>query len=155
MLAQGMGTTAINDLAAMATAGLLHDIGKRHIPQHVLNKTGKLTDEEWALIMEHPTTGFRELSERNDLSWAQLMVAYQHHERLDGSGYPTGVGGDEIHPWAKLCAVVDVFDAMTCHRPYRKAAGSKAASEHLRQRAGSWFDQEAVKWWTSQVEGAQ
>ncbi len=152
MLAKGLGTSATADLAALATAGLLHDLGKRYVPQQVLNKSGKLTDEEWAQIAEHPTTGFRELSERGDLSWPQLMVVYQHHERLDGTGYPTGVSGDEIHPWAKLCSVVDVFDAMTCHRPYRKAAGSKAACEHLRQRAGAWFDSDAVNWWTSQVE---
>jgi HD-GYP domain-containing protein (c-di-GMP phosphodiesterase class II) len=153
MLAKGLGTSATADLAALATAGLLHDLGKRYVPQNILNKSGKLTDEEWAQLMEHPTTGFRELSERGDLSWAQLMVVYQHHERLDGSGYPTGVSGDEIHPWAKLCGVVDVFDAMTCHRPYRKAASSKATCEQLTKRAGTWFDDEAVKWWTSQVEG--
>jgi HD-GYP domain-containing protein (c-di-GMP phosphodiesterase class II) len=152
MLAKGLSTSATADLAALATAGLLHDLGKRSVPQQILNKSGKLTDDEWALLMEHPTTGFRELSERGDLSWEQLMVVYQHHERLDGSGYPTGVSGDEIHPWAKLCGVVDVFDAMTCHRPYRKAAGSKAACDHLRQRAGAWFDAEAVNWWTSQIE---
>ncbi len=152
MLAKGLGTSAAADLAALATAGLLHDLGKRNVPQQILNKSGKLTDEEWAQIMDHPTSGFRELSERGDLSWNQLMVVYQHHERLDGTGYPTGVSGDEIHPWARLCSVVDVFDAMTCHRPYRKSAGSKAACEHLRQRAGTWFDREAVSWWTSQVD---
>jgi HD-GYP domain-containing protein (c-di-GMP phosphodiesterase class II) len=152
MLAKGLGTSAKTDLAALVTAGLLHDLGKSFVPQAVLNKSGKLSDEEWALIAEHPTTGFRELSARGDLSWAQLMVVYQHHERLDGSGYPTGVSDDEIHPWAKWCGVVDVFDAMTCHRPYRKAAGSKAACDHLRQRAGAWFDKEAVEWWTGQIE---
>jgi HD-GYP domain-containing protein (c-di-GMP phosphodiesterase class II) len=82
------------------------------------------------------------------------MVVYQHHERLDGTGYPTGVKAAEIHPWARLCAVAVVFDAMTCHRPYRKAAGTKAASDHLKQRAGTWFDPDAVKYWTSQVEVA-
>jgi HD-GYP domain-containing protein (c-di-GMP phosphodiesterase class II) len=151
MLAQGLGTTQ-DELPDLATAGLLHDIGKRIIPQQILNKPGKLTDAEWAIIMEHPTTGFRELSERGDLTWSQLMVVYQHHERLDGSGYPTGASDDEIHPWAKLCGVVDVFDAMTCHRPYRKAAGAKAACDHLKQRSGTWFQADAVAWWVEQVE---
>jgi HD-GYP domain-containing protein (c-di-GMP phosphodiesterase class II) len=80
------------------------------------------------------------------------MVVYQHHERLNGTGYPTGVTDSEIHPWAKMCAVVDVFDAMTCHRPYRKALGSKVACEHLKQREGTWFDPAAVQCWISLVE---
>jgi len=154
IIARGLGTSDLLELAALASAALLHDIGKRHIPQQVLNKAEKLTDDEWALLMEHPTTGFRDLASRDDLTWSQLMVVYQHHERLDGSGYPTGVNAAEIHPWAQLCAVADVFDAMTCHRPYRKAAGSKVACEHLKKRAGTWFDAEAVKYWTSQVETA-
>jgi tricorn protease len=96
----------------------------------------------------------RNVASRDDLTWAQLMVVYQHHERLDGTGYPAGLEANEIHPWARLCAVADVFDAMTCHRPYRKAAGSKVACEHLKQRAGTAFDAEAVKYWTSQVGAA-
>ena len=151
IIARGVGALSPTDLAALASAALLHDIGKRHIPQRILNKAEKLTDEEWALLMEHPTTGFRDLASRDDLTWAQLMVVYQHHERLDGTGYPAGLEANEIHPWARICAVADVFDAMTCHRPYRKAAGSKVACEHLKQRAGTAFDAEAVKYWTSQV----
>ena len=155
MLARGLGMSHAGELAQLCAAGLLHDIGKRFIPQQVLNKPGKLTDEEWALIMEHPTTGFKELSTRDDLTWAQLMVVYQHHERLDGTGYPTGASTDEIHKWAQICSVVDVYDAMTCHRPYRRAAGSKAACEHLKQQSGKWFNAEAVAWWTQQVESIQ
>jgi len=154
IIARGVGALSPTDLAALASAALLHDIGKRHIPQRILNKAEKLTDEEWALLMEHPTTGFRDLASRDDLTWAQLMVVYQHHERLDGTGYPAGLEANEIHPWARICAVADVFDAMTCHRPYRKAAGSKVACEHLKQRAGTAFDAEAVKYWTSQVGAA-
>jgi HD-GYP domain-containing protein (c-di-GMP phosphodiesterase class II) len=116
LLAQGMGENDPVRLAELAAAGLLHDIGKRHIPAAILNKTSRLTPTEWDLITRHPTDGYLELS-RDGLTWPQLMVVYQHHERLDGSGYPTGIRGDEIHPWARICSVVDVFDAMSCSRP--------------------------------------
>jgi HD-GYP domain-containing protein (c-di-GMP phosphodiesterase class II) len=98
------------------------------------------------------TTGFRELAGRGDMSRPQLMVVFQQHEKLNGTGYPTGITDTEIHPWAKLCAVADVFDAMTCHRPYRKAVGAKAACDHLKQRSCAWFDPAAVQCWTSLVE---
>jgi len=139
-------------LGELATGGLLHDIGKRHIPPRVLNKSGKLTDEEWELVRAHPTTGFRELATRTHLTWGQLMVVYQHHERLDGSGYPTGIPGAEIHPWARVCAVVDVFDAMTSHRPHRRPVPTAQACDHLKQYAGVWFDAEAVACWIDHVQ---
>ena len=135
----------------MAAGALLHDIGKRHIPSHVLNKPGKLTDDEWELVREHPTSGFRELAGRTDLSWPQLMMVYQHHERLDGSGYPAGILGDEMHPWARICAVVDVFDALTCHRSYRRPVPASEVCNYLNKYAGLWFDAEAVACWTSHV----
>jgi HD-GYP domain-containing protein (c-di-GMP phosphodiesterase class II) len=151
VIARSMGTLDTGELSNLAAAALLHDIGKRHIPPHVLNKIEKLTNEEWDLIREHPISGFRELSSRGDLSWAQLMVVYQHHERLDGTGYPAGVKNDEIHPWARICAVADVFDALTCQRPYRKALPVSEACEHLKKHSGRWFDAEAVACWTGHV----
>jgi HD-GYP domain-containing protein (c-di-GMP phosphodiesterase class II) len=151
MLAHQLGACDTAALGELAAAALLHDIGKRHIPPHILNKPGQLTEEEWALIREHPVTGFREVATREDLTWAQLMVIYQHHERIDGSGYPCGVPGDEIHPWAKLCAVVDVFDALTCHRPYRGPMPEQEVCDYLKQHAGEWFDADAVACWTKHV----
>jgi HD-GYP domain-containing protein (c-di-GMP phosphodiesterase class II) len=136
-------------IAEIATGGLLHDLGKRHIPAHILNKVGKLTDDEWDLVRQHPVTGFQELSKRGDLSDGQLMMVYQHHERLDGSGYPAGVAGDEIHPWAKICAIADVFDAMTCKRSYRHAIPLSEVYAHLRRFAGSRFDPDVVECWTT------
>jgi HD-GYP domain-containing protein (c-di-GMP phosphodiesterase class II) len=138
-------------LAELAMGGLLHDIGKRRIPLCVLNKPGSLTDEEWELVREHPAIGFRDLAQRKDVTWAQLMMVYQHHERLDGSGYPAGIVADEMHPWAKLCAVVDVFDALTCQRPYRRPLPVAEACEHLTKRAGTLFDAEMVACWTSHM----
>jgi len=137
------------EIAEIAGGGLLHDIGKRHISPQILNKNGKLTDQEWALMKQHPVTGYRELAQRPDVNHGQLMMVYQHHERLDGSGYPTGIMGDDIHPWAKICAVADVFDAMTCQRPYRRAIRISEVYGHLRQFAGKRFDADVVDCWTA------
>jgi HD-GYP domain-containing protein (c-di-GMP phosphodiesterase class II) len=151
VIARSLGTLDVAELADLTAGGLLHDIGKRHIPPQILNKTDKLTSDEWNLIHEHPVTGFRELANRGDLSWAQLMVVYQHHERLDGTGYPAGVKADEIHLWARICAVADVFDGLTCHRPYRRALPVADACDHLKKHAGRWFDSPAVECWTAHV----
>src|SRR5262245_15857935 len=150
MLAQGLGENDPVRLAELAAAGLLHDIGKRHIPAAILNKTSRLTPTEWDLITRHPTDGYLELS-RDKLNWGQLMVVYQHHERLDGSGYPTGVRGDEIHPWARICAVVDVFDAMSCNRTYRKAVPVEEVCGHLKKQAGIGLDETIVACWLEQI----
>jgi len=136
------------EVAEIAAGGVLHDLGKRHIPPHVLNKAGTLTNEEWELVKQHPVTGFRELSTRGDLNQGQLMMVYQHHERLDGSGYPAGVMGNEIHLWAKICAVADVFDAMTCKRAYRRSMSIADVYSYLRRLAGSRFDADVVECWT-------
>jgi len=151
MLAREMGIGDQTSLAQVATGSLLHDIGKRHVPKEVLNKKDKPTEEEWKIIRLHPTTGYQELCHRADLNWAQLMIVYQHHERLDGSGYPTGASAADIHPWAKLCAVVDVFDALTCSRPYRDPVPVGEVCAYLLENSGNWFDGEAVACWTSQV----
>jgi HD-GYP domain-containing protein (c-di-GMP phosphodiesterase class II) len=152
LLAQLLGMSDTRELSDLASAALLHDIGKRHIPPHVLNKSERLTEEEWDLIREHPASGFRELARRGDLSWPQLMVVYQHHERLDGTGYPTSIGSDEIHPWAKICAVADVFDALTCHRPYRRPMPLGDVLKHLEQRSGACFDAAIVQCWTAHIK---
>jgi HD-GYP domain-containing protein (c-di-GMP phosphodiesterase class II) len=149
----GACTDAVT-LGELATGALLHDIGKRHIPLHVLNKPGKLTDEELELICEHPTTGYRELSTHADLTRGQLMMVYQHHERLDGSGYPAGILADEIHPWARICCVADVFDAMTCHRPYRRPIPTAQVCDYLNKYAGVWFDAKVVACWIDHVRSA-
>lgn len=83
------------------------------------------------------------------------MMVYQHHERLDGSGYPAAVCGDEIHPWARICAVADVFDALTCQRPYRKPLPKLEVCEHLSRHAGKWFDSDIVARWVQDVRKSQ
>jgi HD-GYP domain-containing protein (c-di-GMP phosphodiesterase class II) len=155
MLASQLGGFHSAALREVAAGALLHDVGKRAIPPHVLNKAGKLTDEEWSLIREHPSIGFREMSTRPDVTWGQLMMVYQHHERMDGSGYPAGITGDEIHLWAKICAVADVFDALTCHRPYRRPMPTRDVCEYLTKYRGIWFDADLVECWVNHVQGDQ
>jgi HD-GYP domain-containing protein (c-di-GMP phosphodiesterase class II) len=144
-LARELGIRDKTELFGVVGGALLHDIGKRHLPPGLLNKAGKLNDREMAQMRQHPQTGFEELCLRSDLSWGQLMMVYQHHERLDGKGYPVRIGDDEMHPWAKICAVADVFDAITSARPYRKPVEVEAALGFFKQRAGVCFDAEIVK----------
>lgn len=144
-LARALGMSGREELVELVSGALLHDIGKRHLPPGLLNKPGKLAPKEMDLMRQHPQKGFEELCMREDLRWSQLMMVYQHHERLDGKGYPVGIGGDEIHPWAKICAVADVFDALTSTRPYRKPNDVEAAVEFFERRAGLAFDAEIVK----------
>ena len=150
ILAHQIGISDETVLSSIGTAALLHDLGKRHIPLHVLNKPGKLNDAEWDMIQEHPRNAFDELAARDDLNWDQLMLIYQHHERLNGTGYPVGLGGDEVHDWAKICAIADVFDALTSDRPYRKPDSPEKAFA-LFKRLENEFDKEMVKCWISTV----
>jgi HD-GYP domain-containing protein (c-di-GMP phosphodiesterase class II) len=142
-VASGIGERAA--LLAIAEGALLHDIGKRHIPPAVLNHPGRLTEEHWELVRRHPTDGFRDLCLRRDLQWGQLMMVYQHHERPDGRGYPVGVVDEEIHDWARICKVADVFDALSSDRPYRKAEPIEWVLDFLDQRAGTEFDKDLVQ----------
>ncbi len=151
MLAKGLGFSE-SDIAQITTGGLLHDLGKLEISEAILCKPGRLDEEEFRLIQTHPTIGFRRLMHRTDLSYGQLMMVYQHHERLDGSGYPVGVASDDIHPWAKLCAVVDVFEAVTSNRSYRKPMPHSEAIELLRRDAGTAFDSEMIQCWASTIQ---
>ena len=136
----------------ITVGGLLHDIGKRFVPPNVLCKPGKLTQEEWDIIKEHPVRGYEDLCERDDLNLGQLMMVYSHHERIDGKGYPVGMMGDEIHPWAKMLAVVDVFDALTGARPYRSAWKAADALAYLERNVGTQFDAEMVRCWMSAMK---
>ena len=132
--------------------GLLHDVGKLGIPDVILNKPGRLDESEFATVKKHPRKGFRELCHRDDLTEAQLMMVYQHHERLEGGGYPTGIGKHEIHPWAKLCAVVDIYEAVTSQRPYRMPMPRNQAIELLRRESGSALEKEIVECWISIIQ---
>jgi HD-GYP domain-containing protein (c-di-GMP phosphodiesterase class II) len=149
ILAEHLGLTSDDSSEKIATAAILHDIGKRFIPAEILTKPSRLDKHERDVIETHPLRGYEELCERPGLTQDQLMIVYQHHERIDGTGYPVGIQGDEIHPWARMLSVVDVFDAMTGTRPYRRPATAQEAMTYIRQNAGTQFDREVVQCWTS------
>ncbi len=124
-------------------AGIVHDIGKISVPAEILNKPGKLTDAEFNIIKDHPTTGYNILK-GIDFHSPLAEIVYQHHERIDGSGYPRRLKGNEIHVEAKIIAVADVVEAMASHRPYRPALGIDIALDEIVKNRGRGFDPEIV-----------
>ena len=146
MLAAEIGFDA-EDVQKVTTGGLLHDLGKLSIDEKILSKPGKLNDDEFRAIKMHPTLGLTQLCDRDDLTEGQLMMVYQHHERLDGNGYPVGIVEEEIHLWAKICAVVDVFEALTSHRPYRSPMAKARVIELMDRDSGKAFDPEILACW--------
>lgn len=130
-------------LDGLYLGGLVHDIGKVAIPAELLVKPGRLTTEEYALIKTHVPAGC-EILDLLVLPWPIRAMIAQHHERLDGSGYPNGLVGDAITLEARIIGVADVFEAMSSHRPYRAGLGKDAALGELQARAGVAFDARAV-----------
>ena len=124
-------------------AGLVHDLGKIYVPAEILAKPSRLNDIEFNLIRTHSQVGY-ELLRTIDFPWPIAQIVYQHHERLDGSGYPQGLLSDQILVEAKILCVADVVEAMASHRPYRPARGVDAALEHIREEVGSLYDPSAV-----------
>ena len=133
-----------NLLDGLYLGALVHDLGKVAIPSELLNKPGRLTPEEFALAKTHVQIGC-EILQHVSLPWPICQIVSQHHERLDGSGYPHALVGDEIIPEARIVAVADVFQALCEDRPYRKALGMRAALEELDKGAGTKFDGDVVR----------
>jgi ribonuclease P protein subunit RPR2 len=129
--------------AQMEFGFLLHDIGKVAVPDAILFKTGRLTDEEYALITLHPVVGAEILRDVDFLGEGKLVVRH-HHERWDGTGYPDGLAGDAIPIAARVFAVADALDALTTDRPYRPASSFPDAREEIRRSSGSQFDPAVV-----------
>ncbi len=107
------------DIQVLSLCGLLHDVGKTQIPQEIITKPGKLTKEEFDVIKLHPIKSYTIL-EKQDVDERIKAAAYMHHERCDGTGYPRGLKGEQIHEFAKIITIIDVYDAMTADRVYRK-----------------------------------
>lgn len=133
-----------NNVQEIETMGLLHDIGKIAIKESLLNKPGKLTEEERAEIEKHPEIGYRILSSVNDMGDMAEKILY-HHERWDGKGYPRGIQGESIPLESRIIAIVDAFDAMTSDRSYRKALSEEIAISELLKNAGTQFDPNLVQ----------
>jgi len=121
-------------------AGLMHDLGKAAMPMDVLNKPGKLTDAEFAIIKRHPEEGHRLLLTGNDVDPMVLDVCLHHHEKTDGSGYPKGLKGDEISLFAKMGAVCDVYDAITSNRPYKAGWDPAESLRRMAEWSNGHFD---------------
>lgn len=109
-----------HDMSALGAGFFLHDLGKVHIDNRILNKPAKLDDDEMHTIRRHPTLGFNLLHHANQLTDESRVIVLQHHERFDGLGYPKGLRGADIHVYARICSIADVYDALTSDRPYRK-----------------------------------
>ena len=124
--------------------GLLHDIGKITIPAEILSKPGRLSEGELILIKSHVRAGV-EILGHIDFPWPVAATVLQHHERLDGSGYPAGLKGDRIIPEARILAVAGVMEAMTSHRPYRPMRGREIALEEMALQKGILYDEKACK----------
>ena len=124
-------------------AGSIHDIGKLFIPAEILSKPTKLTELEFSLIKELSRMGY-EMSKDVESPWPLAQIVYQHHERMDCSGYPRNLKGDEILMEARIMTVADVVEAMASHRPYRSALGVEAALEEIEKNKGILYDDDVV-----------
>ncbi len=155
-LAYAMGYHNTEDLNHICEAGLLHDVGKVYIPAEVLNKKGKLTNEEWDLIRQHPEMGCKHLEKFDRIDPLVLTVTRQHHERIDGSGYPHKIKGEQMHPVSKICAVVDSFDAMTAFRPFKDRTMTVAqALSIIMEETPTKYDEAVVEKWVGLLQSAE
>ncbi|HTW00765.1 MAG TPA: HD-GYP domain-containing protein [Streptosporangiaceae bacterium] len=143
MIARQIGMRA-DRAEAIKYAGMLHDVGKLGVPTKVLQKTGPLTEEEFAAIQLHPMRGLEIVREIGFLNEALAGIMH-HHEKIDGTGYPMGFAGDEIPEFARIIAVADAFDSMTSTRSYRAARRMSEAIDELRKGAGTQFDPALVE----------
>jgi putative nucleotidyltransferase with HDIG domain len=141
-IARKMGLSE-DRIESLKFASLIHDIGKFTIPGEILSKPAKLSETEFALIKEHPKTGY-DIIKDVDFPWEIASIILQHHERLDGSGYPEGLKDKEILLEAKILAVADVMEAMSSHRPYRPALGIDKALEEISMNKGKLYDSDVV-----------
>jgi putative nucleotidyltransferase with HDIG domain len=125
-------------------AAIIHDIGKIQIPGEILSKPGEISPVERGLIQRHPEIG-AQILEDIDVPWPVAKIVHQHHERLDGSGYPRNLSGDDILPEARILAVADVVEAMSSHRPYRPALGVGAAITEISENTGRFYDRDVAQ----------
>jgi len=124
-------------------AGVVHDLGKISVPAGILNKPSRLTENEFGIIQTHPQVGYDMLN-TIEFPWPVAQIVLQHHERMDGSGYPKGLVGEDIVLEARILAVADVVEAMSSHRPYRPALGMDKALEEISGNRGVLYDPSVV-----------
>jgi len=141
-IAEKMGFSS-DQITGLRLAGLIHDIGKVRVPAEILTNPNVLTEAEMTIIKMHPSLGY-DLLKTLDLPWPVADIINQHHERLNGSGYPSGLVGNVILREAKILAVADVVEAIASHRPYRPALGIDKALEEISKLKDILYDQEVV-----------
>lgn len=144
----GFSEKQLNELGIGA---MLHDVGKVFIDQNILKKEGRLTTEEYEEVQTHAWLGFEYIRKKTDYSAVIAHCAYQHHERMNGSGYPRGLLGNQIHPYAKIIAIADIFDALTTKRPYRDALLPHECLELIYAGAGEEYDIEYIEAFKSSI----
>ena len=140
-----------DDVFAVGKSAALHDIGKKLVPQNIINKNGALTSEEFDAVKQHTEVGYRILMHCGPRFFHAAVAAKQHHERFDGSGYPAGLSGSEIAAFSKIISMADVYDALTSNRCYKKAYLPHDAYEYIIGNSGSQFDPEVVNWFMKAV----
>lgn len=138
-------------LRDLGVGALLHDVGKILVPEKILNKPGRLTPAEREEVKKHPTLGFEILRKNPEISTVSAHCAFQHHERYDGTGYPRGLKGDEIHQFAHIVAIADLYDALTSDASYRRAIPVYEALAIIAKAGGTSFDSELVKHFTENI----
>jgi PAS domain S-box-containing protein/putative nucleotidyltransferase with HDIG domain len=131
------------EIDAIRMAASIHDLGKISIPAEILSKPGKINEFEFRLIQNHPQIGY-EILRTIEFPWPIAEIVLQHHERINGSGYPNGLRGEEIHIIARILAVADVVEAMVSHRPYRSALTLGEAIHEITKNRGTLYDPDAV-----------
>ena len=142
VIGMGMRQSALKELA---TAGLLHDIGKVQVPPEILEKPGPLTETEFDVIKMHSKNGYEKLKNNVLVTSKIKMGVYMHHENINGTGYPMGLEGEQIYKFARIIHVADVYDAITSRRVYKKAQSPNEAVDFLIRNSGAMFDPECVK----------
>lgn len=134
-----------HDMHALGAGFFLHDVGKVYIDEAIINKPGKLTEDEMTLMRRHPSMGFKLLTETKQINDECRLIVLQHHERHDGTGYPRKMRGEDIHIYGRICSVADVFDALVSERPYKKRLNPFEALKLMRDEMLDHFHKEVFE----------
>lgn len=144
-LAHRLDEYSKDEISAIGSGLIVHDIGKGLIEPKILNKQGPLNKHEWSVMREHPDNGVKLLRASGQVGEEALIIVRDHHEKLDGSGYPRGLRGDSVHRYARIASLADIFDALTTRRPYKLAERSFPALQIMRNEMGEGIDKDLFK----------